>query len=381
MFGNCKRIIEATGTLINNYPRNIFSLLVAGWGDGTELNPYGYFSPIEENSWNFTTGTRMFSEKFVTIEWVSEQFAQTLDKGVRAMEVPMVKDLKAWTEMLASKVIRRRVHEPDVKPYMTCPAPTFHHHLLKPDQNHILYYRKWLEEYARWFKEQLELMKIDSNHNISQAIILSHLTKLQFATTIPQSKKTDITDFEWEYGTTVKQDKTLELIEDTINRGEKVIVFSERPEFHTYMHELLKTKSIRSILFTGEMGIEKRILDKEKFQTSPDINVMLATTTCGETGLNIPEASVVIMVDLNWTPSKTRQAYSRILRPQQKKEPHIHFVLLEGTIDQYMEQLCDLKANGIDQAIDEKEVPEFDSSGWMFYKDFSYKMLKDEGLM
>ncbi len=37
----------STGTPIANYPRNIFSLLVFGWGDATELNHYGYHNPIE----------------------------------------------------------------------------------------------------------------------------------------------------------------------------------------------------------------------------------------------------------------------------------------------------------------------------------------------
>ncbi len=52
----------STGTPIANYPRNIFSLLVFGWGDGTELNPYGYHNPIEQTSERgytsgYTTGT------------------------------------------------------------------------------------------------------------------------------------------------------------------------------------------------------------------------------------------------------------------------------------------------------------------------------------
>jgi len=381
MFGRAKRIIEATGTLINNYPRNIFSLLVAGWGDGTELNPYGYYYPAAENRWNFTTGTRKFSEMYVMTEWYSEQFAQTLDKGMKSMEVPMVKDIESWNQMLAPKMIRRTVAEPDVLPYMKCPTPTFHHHMIKPDDEHLLYYKKWLEEFAHWFEKQLELMKIDSTHNINTAIVLAHLTKLQFAATVPQSSKTDIKNFEWSHGTTAKQEKTIELVKEAISNNEKVIVFSERPEFLSFMKDTLENENIESILFTGQQTIEKRIMDKEKFQTSEEINVMLATTICGETGLNIPEASVVIMADLNWTPSKTRQAYSRILRPQQKKEPHIHYVLMEGMIDQYMKQLCDLKADGIDQAIDEKNVEEFDPESWMSYKDFSYKMLQEEGFL
>jgi SNF2 family DNA or RNA helicase len=278
-------------------------------------------------------------------------------------------------------MIRRTNNEPDVEPHMKFPAPVFHDIMLKTDTDHLLYYKKWLEEFANWFEKQLALMKIDTSHNINTAIILAHLTKLQFAATIPQSEKTDIPGFEWNYDLTMKQKKTVELTKAAIANDEKVIVFSERPAFLKHMHELLGDEGINSVLFTGEIGIEKRIKDKEEFQTSPDVNVLLATTTCGETGLNIPEASTVIMVDRNWTPSKTKQAYSRILRPQQQKEPHIYFLGLEGTIDEYMKQLCELKADGIDQAIDEKQVGEFNPESYMSYKDFSYKMLKQEGLI
>lgn len=381
MFGRCKRIVQATGTLINNYPRNIFSLLVAGWGDGTELNEYGYYCPSEESSYRFTTGTRAFAERFIMVSWYTEQFAQTLDKGMKSMEVPMVEDIDGWYEMLDPKMIRRTNNEPDVEPHMKFPAPVFHDIMLKTDTDHLLYYKKWLEEFANWFEQQLALMKVDTSHNINTAIILAHLTKLQFAATIPQSEKTDIAGFEWEYDLTMKQKKTIELTKTAIANDEKVIIFSERPAFLKYMNELLANEGINSVLFTGEIGIEKRIKDKEEFQTSPDVNVLLATTTCGETGLNIPEASTVIMVDRNWTPSKTKQAYSRILRPQQQKEPHIYFLGLEGTIDEYMKQLCELKADGIDQAIDEKQVGEFNPESYMSYKDFSYKMLKQEGLV
>jgi hypothetical protein len=50
-------------------------------------------------------------------------------------------------------------------------------------------------------------------------------------------------------------------------------------------------------------------------------------------------------------------------------------------IDEYMLQLCNMKSEGIDQAIDGHEAEEFDPDTWMSYKDFSYKMLDELGML
>jgi SNF2 family DNA or RNA helicase len=88
------------------------------------------------------------------------------------------------------------------------------------------------------------------------------------------------------------------LIKEALSREEKIIVFSERPDFK-----------------------------------NNGTHVLLATTTCGETWLNIPQANVVIIADTSWTPSKQIQAYSRILRPQQTRKPRIYMLRAKGSID------------------------------------------------
>jgi SNF2 family DNA or RNA helicase len=95
--------------------------------------------------------------------------------------------------------------------------------------------------------------------------------------------------------------------------------------------------------------------------------------------LNIPEANVVVLADTSWTPSKQIQAYSRILRPQQKKKPRISLLRAEGTIDEYMAQLMQAKSEAIDEGIDYQEAAAFDASKWLSYKDFTLRMLKSQG--
>ncbi|CAG0966998.1 hypothetical protein METP3_01208 [Methanosarcinales archaeon] len=368
----------STGTPIANYPRNIFSLLTFGWGDGTELNRYGYYTPVTRpNGYGYTSGTRQFKEDFVSIEWVTPQFDQTLDSGRKSREMPKIKDIRKWHAMLAPKIIRRTRDEPDVIKSIKIPDAKIEELIIKPDAAQVAHYKKWLDEFANWFKQQLELEK-EGGHKIDQMIILAHLTKLQFASTIPQSPSTNFTGFEWIGDLTTKQAKTLELIKEAIANKEKIIVYSERPEFQKFIQTELKKINIASHVFIGEQGIDDRndLLDDFK---NNGTNVLLATTTCGGTGLNIPEANVVVIADTSWTPARQIQAYSRILRPQQKKQPRITLLRCDGTIDMYMRQLMNAKSNAINQGIDHSEYEEIDMKKWLSYRDFTIKMLKDEG--
>jgi len=373
----------STGTPIANYPRNIFSLLVFGWGDGTELNGYGYYNPIEQTSdrgytSGYTTGTRQFKEDFISIEWVTPQFEQTLDKGMKSREMPKIKDTAKWWTMMSPKIIRRQREEPEVAAFVTIPKPEISTELIKMSPEQVKHYKHWLDEFAAWFKEQLRLEKQSEGHKIDQMVVLAHLTQLQFASTIPQSKKTNNEHIQWPGGITTKQRRTLDLIEEALSKQEKIIVFSERPDFQKLMQQELKTRGIKSHVFIGSQGIKNRNVVLNDFKNN-GTHVLLATTTCGETGLNIPQANVVIIADTSWTPSKQIQAYSRILRPQQTRKPRIYMLRAKGSIDEYMQQLMDAKSEAIDEGIDYQDASEFDPAKWLSYRDFTVKMLKEEG--
>ncbi|MFH1283194.1 MAG: DEAD/DEAH box helicase [bacterium] len=327
----------------------------------------------------YTTGTRQFKEDFVSIAWVTEQFAQTLDSGAKSREVPKIKDTKKWWAMMAPKMLRRQKEEPEVSTVITFPKPVIKTEMIKMDDAHIKHYQHWLDNFATWFKAQLSMEK-KGDHKIDQMVILAHLTKLQFASTIPQSPKTEIEDIPWEFGMTEKQSRVLELVEEAVSNDEKIIVFSERPEFQRYMQKVLSERGIKAHLFIGSQGIKERniLLDDFKYNGVP---VLLATTTCGEEGLNIHQANVVILADTSWTPSKQMQAWSRILRPQQKKIPRIYLLRHIGTIDEYMQQLMDAKSEAIGEGIDYQEAAEFDPEKWLSYRDFTMKMLKECGYL
>lgn len=51
----------------------------------------------------------------------------------------------------------------------------------------------------------------------------------------------------------------------------------------------------------------------------------------------------------------------------------------KGTVDDYMQILMDAKSEAIDEGIDYQDAAEFDPIKWLIYRDFTLKMLKEEG--
>ena len=371
----------SSGTPIANYPRNIFSLLVCAFGDASELFEFGYWNPFVEG-YEVTSGTRAFRERFVTVDsYISNQFDQTLDKGKRIREFPIVKDIDAWHTMLAPMMIRRCRDEPEVMRDVKIPKPEIKEVWITPTKEHINYYKLWLDSFAEWFMAELKA-ELAGDHKMDTIMLLVQIGKLQFVSTIPQSEKIQsdkVVNYNWHGNLTQKQEKIIELATHHINQNQKVIVYSERPELQKLLAERFKRKGIKGLVFTGAQPIPVReeILRDFRVNGAP---LLLATTTVGGTGLNLPEASVVIFADQSWTPAIHEQAIARVCRPQQKNTPLVYKLFNTGFIDEYMKQMMDVKKEGIDEGIDWQQH-KFDPSSWLSFKDMSYKYLREEGYL
>jgi len=249
---------------------------------------------------------------------------------------------------------------------------------IPPSKEHIEYYELWLDEFAKWFLAELK-KELDGDHKMDMIMLLVQIGKLQFVSTIPQSgkiKSNKVVNYNWNGGLTAKQEKIIELAIQHINQNQKVIVYSERPELQNLLAVQFRRKGIKALVFTGEQVIPQREEILREFRKHAPL--LLATTTVGGTGLNIPEAQIVIFADQSWTPAIHEQAIARVCRPQQKNKPLVYKLFNSGFIDEYMKQMMDVKKEGIDEGIDWQQHT-FDPSNWLSFRDMSYKYLQAEG--
>jgi SNF2 family DNA or RNA helicase len=87
---------------------------------------------------------------------------------------------------------------------------------------------------------------------------------------------------------------------------------------------------------------------------NPDERIMLLSLKAGNAGLNLANASQVIILDPFWNPYVEEQAIDRAHRMPQQREVTVHRVLVPDTVEDRICQIQDKKREMIDTALDEK---------------------------
>jgi len=352
-----------SGTPIGNTVKNIWSIFDILYKSQTPLFPHT---------------TSAFREQFVSVEWVTKEFDSTLSSGRTAQQIPDVLDVKGFTELIEGKILRRVKDEPVVRRDVEIPKPHIIEIEVVPSKEQLIHYKAHLEKFAELFKKYLRYDEL-KEHKVDTSVVLAHIQHLQFCATIPQHKKVNLEDdFAYRGGLTTSQKKVISLIKEHRKQGEKILLFTQRPDYCVLMKHRLKENRIESQIFTGKVSIDKRNKQLEAFRRGK-LQVLLASIRVTDTGLNIPEANVAIIVEPSWKYSEIEQAFSRILRPQTVGQPKVYLIRNKGLIDMYLWQHCVEKRKANAEVIDYREN---DRSGkWTHWKDFIMAMLKEEGLL
>lgn len=351
-----------TGTPIGNTVKNIYSLVDIAWKAHSPFFPYS---------------TKDFREQFVSVEWVTPEFDDTLSKGRTSQEMADVKDVDEFIELMKGKWLRRVKAEPEVKRCIDIPKPRIRDISIKPNKEQLMHYKKHLKDFSDIFRRFMKPQDSE-DHRINQSIVLAQLQNLQFCSIIPQHKKVNPSEeYTYQGGTTATQTKIIDLIKKHHAEKKKIIIFTQRPDLCTLIEKLLKKDKISAKTFTGKIPIDKRNKRLDAFKNG-NVNVLLSSINVTDTGLNIPEANIAIIVEADWKWSKIDQAYCRILRPQTKERPTVYCLHTKGTIDEYLWQHAYRKKDAIDETLEGKT--DIMKGDWVHWKDFIVSMLRAEGL-
>lgn len=132
-------------------------------------------------------------------------------------------------------------------------------------------------------------------------------------------------------GVPAKRQKLLEISQERVGRGERLIVFTEFATVADVLVEFLRENGFRSEAFKG--GSKDRDKYRVAFQEG-EIDVLVATRA-GERGLNLQRANAVIHFDMPWTLERVVQRSGRAMRlGSTNKEVDIIYLILKDTIDQ-----------------------------------------------
>ena len=110
-----------------------------------------------------------------------------------------------------------------------------------------------------------------------------------------------------------KLQTALELLDEVISSGHKVLVFSMFEKMVRILRECCDEKGWRYFTITGETPVDERAEIARRFneETSVDLCVM---DEAGSTGLNFQKATYVVHYDDNWSPAVMKQRTDRAHR-------------------------------------------------------------------
>ncbi len=128
----------------------------------------------------------------------------------------------------------------------------------------------------------------------------------------------------------------LELIDELMEEGRKVLVFSQFTSMLAILEREIKKKNISYVKLTGASTKRDKII--EKF-TQGKADVFLISLKAGGVGLNLVEADTVIHYDPWWNPAVENQATDRTHRIGQDKKVFVYKLIIENSIEQKIIEL------------------------------------------
>ena len=179
----------------------------------------------------------------------------------------------------------------------------------------------------------------------SQIKILSLLMRLRQICCHPKLFLSEYT------GESSKLNQCIEIIQDAVLGGHKILLFSSYTSMFEIIEEQLKKLEINYLKLTGQTKVGERIKLVDEFNTNKNIKVFLISLKAGGTGLNLTGADMVIHYDPWWNLSAENQATDRTYRIGQKKNVQVYKLITKNSIEEKIYELQQKKAKLIDNML------------------------------
>lgn len=151
----------------------------------------------------------------------------------------------------------------------------------------------------------------------------------------------------------IKANRVKEMIQDILDGGEKVVVFSDYIDIAKNIHDYFGDASV---LHTGSMDINDKQESVDTFQEKKHIKVFSGMIIASGAGLTLTAASKLIFLGFAWSPSDMEQAEDRIHRVTTTADNvQIIRLICQDTIDEDIDELLKEKSQVLAKVLDNKD--------------------------
>ena len=240
--------------------------------------------------------------------------------GIKNSQVIGFKNLEVLQEEIKSCSLRRTLDQ--VRSDMPPKTVTLEYLELDDAQ------RKFYEAIKEGVKEEADKIVLKS------ANLLALTTRLRQATACPSLLTTQKIP-------SCKVDRCVELIQELVSQGEKVVVLSV---FKETINELAaKLDQFRFSVNTGDTPDGVVASNVSKFQEDPNEQVFIGTWGKVGTGWTLNAASYMICIDTPYTAAMFDQGTDRIWRVNNERPAFITVLLCNETIDERVQEIIETK--------------------------------------
>lgn len=162
--------------------------------------------------------------------------------------------------------------------------------------------------------------------NKSQMLILRGLTKLRQIANHPRMCD------ETYQGNSGKLEEVIEMIQNAVNNGSKILIFSSFVKHLAIVKDYLQKQHIKYCYLDG--STKDREEQVNNFQNNEEIPIFLISLKAGGVGLNLTAADTVFVLDPWWNPAAEAQAIDRAHRIGQKRTVFIYKFISSNTVEE-----------------------------------------------
>jgi hypothetical protein len=134
-----------------------------------------------------------------------------------------------------------------------------------------------------------------------------------------------------------KMERTFELIDEAMDGGHRVLLFSQFVKVLHLLREEAKRRELRFCYLDGQTV--ERQAEVDRFQGDAGIPLFFISLKAGGTGLNLTGADTVIHFDPWWNPAVEEQATSRAHRMGQSRSVSAYKLIAAGTVEEKIQAL------------------------------------------
>jgi hypothetical protein len=149
-----------------------------------------------------------------------------------------------------------------------------------------------------------------------------------------------------------KTETLFELLDALVAEGQKVLLFSQFVQMLELLEQECRAHNIPTHMLTGATKDRQEVVST--FQNDPNASVFLLSLRAAGTGLNLTNASYVVLYDPWWNPAVEAQAIDRSHRIGQTQTVNAYRLISPGTVEEKIWELQQSKAQTIADVLGEE---------------------------